>query len=192
MLNYVGPGNTMPLSGLASNVNSGALYSVGGSGAAAGKNFWGVVVDDIIGTGSALTTVDGRPILDEDLTGLSIQGVNVGDGKGDMKVEGVFELVVASGVAQSASNFRKGSAVYASGVNTVAGPSLRFPGAFTATGYGMVAVPAAFTTTGAPECMSLVGHVWKEAYLDLRSASPFKGSWVCEVKLLGRPTDGLS
>ena len=186
-LNYVGPGDTIPITGLSTGVLGGALYSYSG-GTTVGSNWWGVVANDIIGTSEALTTVDGRPVLDEDLTGLSIQGVNVGTGKGDLKVCGVHELVVGSGRAQQ-NAFKTGVAVYASGVNVRAGVDLRDAGTRTPTSYGMVQIPNAPTV--APEGYSVVGHVWAPAFLDQREASPFKGGWVVPVKLLGHPMVGL-
>lgn len=179
-LNYVSEGKTIAITGQASNVSSGSLYALGNTHAEA---FWGIVQDDIIGTAAALTTIDGRPILDEDVTQL-------GDGKGDMQIEGVFEMVVASGYALTAQ-FAVGDAVYASGFNTVAGPSNARHGAYDVKTYGVAQQLLAYTGYGVGAGLSLVGHVWRAPYLDLRTASPFKGSWIIETKLLGHPQVGL-
>lgn len=177
MLNFIGPGTTIPVTGLSSGVSAGALF---GHGSAVNEAWWGIIADDIIGTSEALTTIDGRPILDEDVA-------QVGDGKGDLLVEGVVQAVVASGLA--VSNFSVGDPVYASGYNGVAGPDVSGNnGARDVTTYGMVqpAAAAVDTTRG----LSLAGHVWKRPYL-AEGASPFAGSWVVDVKLLGHPAAGL-
>lgn len=190
-LAYVGPGDTIPISGLTTDLSAGDLYNVGDSSSGHGYGWWGIVEDDVIGTSSTLTTVDGRPILDEDLSnaGLSIQGVNVGTGKGDVRVTGVHEMVVASGIAQTGA-FDVGVPVYASGTNTRAGASTEAQGSLTVTTKGMVQAEAAYSLNGAAGGLSLVGHVWRSPFFDSRDASPFKGSWVAEVKLLGRPVAG--
>lgn len=192
-LNYVGPGDTIPVTGIASTISSGALYKVGVNATDHEAGWWGVVQDEIIGTSNTLTTIDGRPILDEDLTGLNIQGVNVGDGKGELAVVGVHEFIIASGVALAGS-IAKGHAVYASGTNTVAGPTIGLRGDYDITPgntYGMVQHQTAYTTYGASGGLSLVGHVWKDPFLDLRTASNTKGTWVVETKLFGCPVQGL-
>lgn len=179
-LNFIGPGMTIPVTGQASSVAAGALFAHGG---AVNEAWWGVCEASITGTAVALTTVDGRPILDEDVT-------QYGSGEGDIKVEGVFQFAVASGLAQIVTNFRVGDPVYASGYNGVAGPDVSGNnGDSDVTTLGMVqpAAAAVDTTRG----LSLAGHVWKAAYLETNNASPFVGMWVVEAKLLGHPPAGL-
>lgn len=189
-LAYVGPGDTIPLSGLATGVDSSTLYNVGQADAGPSYGYWGIVQDDIIGTSETLTTVDGRPILDEDLTGLSIAGVNRGTGTGDLMVTGVHEMVSASGIAQTGA-LGVGDPVFASGVNTTAGVDLEQPGTLTVQTLGMIQAEAAWSISGFTGGMSLVGHVWRAPFFDSRDASPFKGSWVTEVKLLGCPDGNI-
>lgn len=193
-LNYVGPGHTIPLSSLSTGVKAGALYNYGADTNGHGFGYWGVVQDDVIGTSESLTTIDGRPILDEDLTGLSIQGVNVGDGKGDLAVEGVYEFIVASGIA-NAGGIGVGEPLYASGTNVVAGPDASGEAGDSdttlVTNYGHVQPQAAYTADGLLGGLSLVGHTWGTPFLDLRNASVTKGAWVVETKLFGRPQAGL-
>ena len=184
-------GDTMRITGLASNYKAGALYSVGNGSQGPGYNFWGLFENDVIGTSSALTTVDGRPIFDNDLTGLSIHGVNVGDGVGELRVSGVHELVIGSGIADGGL-VKRGVPLYASGVNTLAGVELRRAGALTPTSYGFVFPDSAYTLSGKPGGLSLVGHAWSDPFLDLRTSSPLKGGWVVETRLIGFPTANLT
>jgi len=179
-------GDVLPVTGLATGYKSGALYNFGDPASAAGNGFWGIIQDDIIGTSDALTTIDGRPILDNDVS-------SVGNGKGDLKITGVHTMVVASGMAQAGTGFKIGNPVYASGVSTrAAAPNTAAQrGASDPTDFGFIQPVSTFTTYGTVGGLSLVGHVWKQVYLDQRSSSKTKGAWVAEVKLLGHPIVGL-
>jgi hypothetical protein len=180
-LNHVGPGQTIPLGPLTTGLTAGALYNVGSDSDGPGYGYWGIVEDDVIGTTEGLTTVDGRPILDSTN--------DTGDGLGDLVVDGVHELVVGSGLAQ-AGTLTKGAPVYASGVNTVAGVDTVNAGAATPATYGHVKPQSELTANARRSGLSLVGHVWRNPFLDLRSVSNTKGAWVVETKLLGRPEAG--
>lgn len=176
-------GETLPIEGLSTGYKSGTLYAVGQDHT---SKFWGIIQNDIIGTSEALTTVDGRPILDNDVS-------QVGSGKGELAITGVHAVVIPSGLAQAASGFKVGNPVYASGVGTraAAPTTAAHVGANDPTIYGFVQPASTFTTYGTVGGLSLVGHVWKQAYLDLRTTSKTKGAWVAEVKLLGHPVAGL-
>lgn len=176
-------GETLPIEGLSTGYKSGTLYAVGQDHT---SKFWGVIQNDIIGTSEAQTTVDGRPILDNDVS-------QVGSGKGELAITGVHTVVIPSGLAKGSHGFKVGNPVYASGVNTRAGklPIPNEVGSTDPTDYGFVMPLSTFTTYGTSGGLSLVGHVWKQAYLDLRTTSKTKGAWVAEVKLLGHPVAGL-
>lgn len=199
-LQMVSVGDTIPISGLSSTVVAGTLYNYGrtsgGNATAAsatggfGFGWWGIVQTDIIGTSAALTTIDGRPILDEDLTGLSIAGVNKGTGKGDLRVTGVHEIAIASGIA-CGGTIAAGVPVYASGVNCVAGPCVGGIGASDTTSLGMIQSRTGFNQYGWNGGLSLVGHAWRAPFLDMRAASNTRLSWVVETKLLGMPYGGI-
>lgn len=182
---HIGPGDVIPITGKTTGLSSGALYSVGS--AIDGVVWWGIVQDDIIGTTEALTTIDGRPILDEDVSQL-------GDGAGDMMVTGVHQCIVASGAAL-AGVFAVGEPVYASGFDVLAGVDSGTAdsaiGSDTVQTLGMVHQSEAVDSTGTGG-MSLCGHVWKVPYLETNTGSPLVGSWVAEIKLLGHPAAGRS
>lgn len=85
--NHVAVGERIRVAGsdaLASSKSAGYLHDIGG--------FVGVIAEDIRGTGDAFYTGAVKGFTVED---------GVGDGIGDIQIEGVFALIAASGVAFS-------------------------------------------------------------------------------------------
>lgn len=173
-------GKSVKIFGQASDVASGRIFRrgnpltelanpAGGYGQGWGGNWIGVVVDDILGTDSVLTTLDGRPIL----IGDGVAGeAQTGDGKGDMGVVGVYTLGVAAASAvisgampcymEVADDANPQDSLIASGV----------------TRHGDVPISGA-----------LVGFAVEEEYLG--DTAPFAGLRVVDVKLLGNAFTGI-
>jgi predicted RecA/RadA family phage recombinase len=74
MKNRLAVGKTIKLTGLTTGHSAGDLVIVNG--------FPGVIVADITGTTEQETTINGKPISGA-----------LGDGKGDLEIEGVFQVV---------------------------------------------------------------------------------------------------
>lgn len=83
-------GKSVEISGVTTTVASGSIYRRTGGGARA-RAWIGVVTDEIIGTTAQAETIDGRPIQIGDGVAAEAQ---LGPGKGDMMVEGVFTLAL--------------------------------------------------------------------------------------------------
>lgn len=129
-------------------------YSVGpDSGKLIIDNGWpGVVVKDIIGTTEPLETLGGVPVTDD-----------LGDGKGDIAVEGVYSFLDES---YPGSPLADGDEVYQGATDAAGGAS------------GVVG-------TGASGIF--VGHVWEEPFDEADETVAGGTVRKVHVKLLGRP-----
>ena len=162
---YQGPGQSVKISGISSTIAVGSVYRRSGGSV----RYWiGVVTDEIIGTGNQLTTVDGRPILIGDGVAAESQ---VGDGKGDMMVEGIFTLRLPT----SGMLVNDGDPVYANFTSNVAsGVTNNQDAAFNR-----------FPISG-----GLVGFAEGRSYF--ATTAPFTGLNMVDVKLLGLPLHQLN
>lgn len=170
---YRNEGKTLPISGVTgtTNIAPNSIYRRTG-GAAQGRAWIGVVIDEIIATGSAQQTLDGRPILIGD--GVAAQA-QTGTGKGDMMIEGVFTLTLPTSgmyVADSAPLYMLVADVTAPGT-VASGVTNNQDAAFNR-----------HALSGA-----LVGYAVGANYVG--SSPPYTGLNVVDVKLLGLPLHGL-
>ena len=166
--NFRQQGNSITISGVSTGtITGGSLYRRTGY-SSTGRAWIGVVEDDITGTSTQLTTLDGRPIQIGDGVAAEAQ---TGTGKGDMTIEGVF-------------TFR----LPASGTYVVDGDPLW--AVFTsdvASGVTDNVIGATFmgAISGA-----LVGFAVGGNYTG--STVPYTGMNVVDVKLTGLPLHGLA
>ena len=175
---FRGEGKSVKISGQAADVVSGRIFRRSNNqNEAANPNFggqWiGVVTDDVLGTTSTLTTLDGRPIIIGDGQAAEAQ---TGDGKGDMAIEGVFTLLVdaTSAVISGAMPCYMQVASFANPQNTLIASGVTRNGA----------ADVMFAVSGA-----LVGFAVDNEYSG--EAAPYAGRRVVDVKLLGNPLHDL-
>ena len=161
-------GKSVKITGQAADVPAGRIFRRGNPLSEAanptfGGSWIGVVTDEIIGTSSTLTTVDGRPILIGDGVAAEAQ---VGDGKGDMMVEGVFTLLVdaTSAVISGSMPCYMQVASFAAPQNTLIASGVTRNGDYAVSG-------------------ALVGFAVEDEYSG--DTAPFTGRRVVDVKLLG-------
>lgn len=158
---YRAEGKSIALTGITTGISGGSIYRR--SKTSSPKRYWvGVVTNDIQGTSETLETIDGRPILIGDGVAAEAQ---VGDGKGDMFIEGVFTLPCIAG-----NSFSDADPVYGSFSSNVAS--------------GVVADPSGAALSGA-----LVGFAVGDSYT--ATTAPFTGKVVVDTKLISLPLHGL-
>ena len=169
-------GKSVKIDGQAADVASGRIFrrgnpisEVAGGARGWGGNWIGVVTDDIIGTSSTLTTVDGRPILIGDGVAAEAQ---VGDGAGDMGVEGVYTLLV-----EGTSAVISGAMPCYMQVADVDDPS------------ATLIASGVTRNSDHPISGALVGFAVEDEYSG--DTAPFTGRRVVDVKLLGNAFTGL-
>jgi len=164
-------GKSVAITGQTTTVSPGSIFRRSGGTA----RFWiGVVADEIIGNTVALTTIDGRPINIGD--GVAAEAP-LGDGKGDMFIEGIFTLRCPT----SGMIINDGDPVYAD----VTGKG----------GASQGTVASGVTNNGSPTAGPaisgcLVGFAEGAAYT--ATVAPLTGLRVVDVKLLGLPLHALA
>lgn len=174
--NFRQEGKSIPITGQSANRSAGWLYRRTGLSSAGAKAWVGVIEDDIIGTSSTLTTIDGRPILIGNGVAAEAQ---TGDGKGDMTIEGVFTFALP----QSGMLIRDADPLYmlvssVTSIDTIASGVTN----------NQNANSGAFdrhALSGA-----LVGFAVGGNYTG--ATAPFVGLNVVDVKLMGLPLQGLA
>lgn len=172
MKNYKQPGKTLEITGLSTDVKAGYIYRRTGHSSAMAKAWIGVVPDDILGTSTALTTLDGRPIVIGDGVAAEAQ---YGSGKGDMILEGVF----TSPLPTSGMLVRDSDPVYMQ-VASVAAPGTVASGVTV----NQDAAFNRFAISGA-----LVGFAVGSNYT--ATQSPYTGMNVVDYKLIALPLHGI-
>lgn len=166
---YRAEGKVVAISGQTADVPAGRIFRKGGVGAQG--NFWtGIVVDDIIGTSSTLTTLDGRPIMIGDGVAAEAQS---GDGKGDMGIVGVYTLLVdaTSAAIVDADPCYAQVADFADPDATLISSGITENGGFVVSG-------------------ALVGFAVGPEYTG--DTAPYTGRRVVDVKLLGLPLHNIA
>ncbi len=161
-------GKSVQISGQSADIVSGRIFRRGNpltevANGTFGGGWIGVITDDVLGTSSTLTTVDGRPIIIGDGVAAEAQ---TGDGKGDMLVEGVFTLLVdaTSAVISGATPCYMQVASFANPQSTLIASG--------------VTRNSDYAVSGA-----LVGFAVDNEYSG--EAAPYAGRRVVDVKLLG-------
>jgi len=171
--NFRQDGKSITITGQTANRTAGWIYRRTGASDALAKAWLGVIEDDIIGTSSDLTTVDGRPVLIGDGV---VAEAQKGDGKGDMTIQGVFTFnLPTSGMVVNDSD-----ALYMQ-VADVTAPGTVASGVTN----NETAAFAKYAISGA-----MVGFAVGANYT--AATAPFNGNNVVDVKLLGLPLHGLA
>lgn len=161
-------GRSIAITGVSSGtIPSGSLYRRTGYGST-GRAWIGVVEDDITGTSTARTTLDGRPIVIGDGVAAEAQ---YGTGKGDMTIEGVYTMRLPA----SGTNILDGAPLYASFTSNVAS--------------GVTDNVSGATFMG-PISGAMVGYAVGANYVG--TSAPYVGLNVVDVKLLGFPLHRLA
>lgn len=172
MKTYRQPGSVLQISGISSGtIPAGSLYRRTG-GTQFQRAWIGIVIDDIVGTGTALTTLDGRPI---DIGDGRTAEAQYGTGKGDMKVDGVFTCRLPA----SGSYIVDGDPLWA-----IFNETTKVASGVTDN------INAAGSLNWGPISGALVGYAVGGNYT--ATQVPFVGMNVVDVKLLGFPLHGIA
>lgn len=171
--NFRQHGKSITITGRTTTVAQGSVFRRTGAAGALAKAWIGVVEDEIIGTTANAETLDGRPILIGDGVAAEAQ---LGDGKGDMTIEGVFTFnLPTSGMVVNDSDpcYMRVADVTTPGT-VASGVTNNESATF-----------VRFAISGA-----LVGFAVGANYT--AATAPFTGNNVVDVKMLGLPLHGLA